>query len=269
MTGVLFKEWIVALDRRMKGENRHIIMFVDNFSGHSPNKNEAPYRLTNTVLAYFPANCTSVIQPMDMGIINAFKIRYRTQVVSRRLQQIEYGDNGKEINVLNAINYVDFAWRNTTTSTIQNCWRKAGFKAAQYEVDEEGLDIIPEVIDLEYEEYRKKWSELNRLEKTFDFNHDEYISVDAAVPISSALTDDEIIASVLTTPEPEPEEEVEQEEAYPKVTNRDAIKSFECLKMYLLQSSEDRSASLRLLEGIEKDLEVKKAQSSITNFFSI
>ncbi len=51
---------------------------------------------------------------------------------------------------------------------------EAGFKAAQYEIDEEGLDIIPEVINIEYDEYRKKWRELNRLEKTFDFNHDEY-----------------------------------------------------------------------------------------------
>ena len=127
------------------------------------------------------------------------------------------------------------------------------------------------VINIEYDEYRNKWSELNRLEKTFDFNHDEYISVDAAVPFAGALSDDEIITSVLQsnlfTPEPEPDE-VEQEEAYPKVTNREAIKSFECLKMFLMQCSEDRSASLLLLEGIEKDLEVKKAQSRITNFFS-
>ncbi len=64
------------------------------------------FRLKNIVLAYFPANCTSVIQQMDLGIINPFKIRYRTQVVSRWIQQIEYGDDGKEINVLDAINYM-------------------------------------------------------------------------------------------------------------------------------------------------------------------
>ncbi len=65
------------------------------------------FRLKNIVLAYFPANCTSVIQQMDLGIINPFKIRYRTQVVSRWIQQIEYGDDGKEINVLDAINYTN------------------------------------------------------------------------------------------------------------------------------------------------------------------
>ena len=37
MTGLIFKEWLLKLDKKMKGENRHIILFVDNFSGHSPN----------------------------------------------------------------------------------------------------------------------------------------------------------------------------------------------------------------------------------------
>ncbi len=53
-----------------------------------------------------------------------------------------------------------------------------------------------------------------------DFRHQPwwvYISIDVAVPFASALTDNEIIASVLPTPEPEPKE-VEQEEVYSKVT---------------------------------------------------
>jgi hypothetical protein len=266
MTGELFKEWIEKLDKTMKEENRFIIMFVDNFAGHSPNKNEAPYALTNIVLEYFPANCTSVIQPMDMGIINAFKIRYRTQVVNRRIEQIEYGDDGKQITVLDAINYCDYAWRHTTQQTLQNCWRKAGFKAHQYEIDEEGFDIIPPT---EYDEYKNKWNELNRVSKTYDFNQDEYITVDDAVPFAGALTDEEIVASVLPALEEVVEEENEtSQEAVVKVSNREAIKSFESLKLYLTQSSEDRSASLKLLERIEKDLEVAKAQSSIKDFFS-
>jgi len=81
----------------MKFEKRKILLFVDNFSGHSPYKNEVPYVLTNIQLHYFPANCTSVIQPMDQGIINAFKIRYRTHVVKRRIEQIEYGSDEVDI----------------------------------------------------------------------------------------------------------------------------------------------------------------------------
>ena len=100
MTGIIFKEWLIKLDRMMKSENRKILLFLDNFSGHSPNKGEIPYALTNIKLCYFPANCTSVIQPMDQGIINAFKIQYRTHIVKRRLDSIEYGIECTPLTVL-------------------------------------------------------------------------------------------------------------------------------------------------------------------------
>ena len=95
-----------------------------------------------------------------------------------------------------------------------------------------------------------------------------HIAVNDDVPFAGALTDDEIVASVQTN-ETEEHEEVEQEENIPRISNRDVIKSFDCLKLYITQCSEDRSASLKLLEKIEKDLEVVKAQPSIKSFFSI
>ena len=88
MTGLIFKDWLMTLDRKMRSQKRHILLFLDNFSGHSPNKNEAAYELSNIKLAYFPANCTSVIQPMDQGIINTFKIYYRTKIVRRRINSL-------------------------------------------------------------------------------------------------------------------------------------------------------------------------------------
>ncbi len=129
MTGEIFREWLNKLDRRFREEKRHILLFIDNFSGHSPNKKEAPYTLTNIKLCYFPANCTSVVQPMDQGVINSFKCKYRTNVVRQRLEDIEYGeDQTKTITVLDAIKLIGAAWADTTDLTIKNCFRKAGFK---------------------------------------------------------------------------------------------------------------------------------------------
>ena len=45
MTGKLFKEWILNLDRKMAGQKRNIILFVDNFSCHSPNRGELFFAL--------------------------------------------------------------------------------------------------------------------------------------------------------------------------------------------------------------------------------
>ncbi len=120
MTGKLFKEWILNLDRKMAGQKRNIILFVDNFSGHSPKRGEPQYNLHNIKLAYFPANCTSVIQPMDQGIINAFKIRYRTQIVRKRISALAYGDDA-EVNVLDAINFVKYCICVQLCSVLLSC----------------------------------------------------------------------------------------------------------------------------------------------------
>ena len=112
----------------MKSQQRQIILFVDIFSSHSPNKGQPSYTLTNIKLQYFPTNCTSVIQPMDQGIIQAFKRRYRTRLVKRNLNQIEYGYTDNALPILDSINYLDEAWEEISAETIKNCYRKAGFK---------------------------------------------------------------------------------------------------------------------------------------------
>ena len=73
----VFKDWIVGLNNKMKAQNRKIIMFLDNFSGHILGAEDAEDLLTNVRVEWLPANCTSLIQPVDQGIGNALKVRYR------------------------------------------------------------------------------------------------------------------------------------------------------------------------------------------------
>ena len=72
MTTAIFNDILTSFDEKMKLENRNVILFVDNFSGHQVTK-----KLSNIKLEYFPPNTTSVIQHCDQEIIWSLKSQYK------------------------------------------------------------------------------------------------------------------------------------------------------------------------------------------------
>ena len=79
-----------------------------------------------------PANATSILQPVDQGIMMSTKRRYKVKLAERYLVSVK---NNKDVNVLlksldivAATNMIAKAWRETSSTIIQNCFHKAGFK---------------------------------------------------------------------------------------------------------------------------------------------
>ncbi|KAF8228815.1 hypothetical protein L208DRAFT_1026858, partial [Tricholoma matsutake] len=85
--------------------------------------------LTNVRVKNFKANLTAHVQPNDASIIRCFKAHYPSKFVSRAIDQY---DNdvppalNYEIDQLEAMCLADVAWHEVDTSTIRNCWHKAG-----------------------------------------------------------------------------------------------------------------------------------------------
>ena len=71
MTFVIFQDWLFAWDHELCSNNWHICLLVDNATSH-PNSVE----LTNIL----PPNTTSLMQPMDQGVIHNFKHFYHEQI---------------------------------------------------------------------------------------------------------------------------------------------------------------------------------------------
>ncbi|XP_063243689.1 tigger transposable element-derived protein 4-like [Bacillus rossius redtenbacheri] len=84
MTGSLFQQQIQAFDRKMALRNRNVLLFIDQCPAHKIN-----IELRNVKIVYFPANCTSTLQPLDLGIINSFKCYYRKCIVSRAVAMLD------------------------------------------------------------------------------------------------------------------------------------------------------------------------------------
>lgn len=45
--------------------------------------------LSNLLFIFLPANCTSIIQPLDQGIIAAFKARYKSKLAKHMVAQYD------------------------------------------------------------------------------------------------------------------------------------------------------------------------------------
>jgi hypothetical protein len=62
MSTATMEEWFNMFNANMKKENRSAIFFLDNASFHQK------VTLSNVKIALFPANATSVLQPMDLCV---------------------------------------------------------------------------------------------------------------------------------------------------------------------------------------------------------
>ena len=71
MTEKIFTDWLREWDRKLVEEGREVCLLLDNASVHKD------VDLDNITLVFFPPNTTSILQPLDAGILANFKYRYR------------------------------------------------------------------------------------------------------------------------------------------------------------------------------------------------
>lgn len=78
MTNTIFKAWLQKWDHSLQIKKRTVCLLIDNFAAHP-----SDVELTNIVLRFFPPNTTSLMQPLDMGIIKNWKGHCRSQLAHR------------------------------------------------------------------------------------------------------------------------------------------------------------------------------------------
>jgi len=102
--------------------------------------------LKNIKLKFLPPNITSLIQPLNLGVIQNLKVKYRATLVTYILEKIE--DNllepkstainiSKKINILQAIQLISDSWCDVSSQTIKNCFRKCDFLEESYNIDQQ------------------------------------------------------------------------------------------------------------------------------------
>lgn len=106
------------IDKKMRQKKRKVLLFLDNAAPHPHLK------LKNVELVFFPPNMTSMIQPLDQGIIQQFKKLYRKKLLQT---VIAYNEAMIGINVLDAIYWAAVAYKEIKPETVKKCFLHSGF----------------------------------------------------------------------------------------------------------------------------------------------
>jgi hypothetical protein len=151
----------------MGAQNRNILLFVDNCAAHP----KYTSFLRNVKVIRYPANCTSVLQPLDLGVIKCYKQLYRKHLVQTAVCLIDAGkDTKKKINVLEALHYAVAAFKQVTQQTIENCFWKVGYVQGQSSGDR---DVI---LTNDDDNFRQDWEKFSGMNKDI---FEDYVSVDS------------------------------------------------------------------------------------------
>ena len=145
MTSDIFLDWVKAFNERMRRQQRKVILFLDNAPAHPPATDD----LANVKCIFLPANTTSVLQPLDQGIIAMVKGRYRKRLLQRALTTMEKGEDISKLNkcvtVKDACSWIASSVKEVPASTVRKCFAMCG-------ITHEVLTSTPEVAQVDEED---------------------------------------------------------------------------------------------------------------------
>ncbi|KAI0996266.1 hypothetical protein K3495_g11913 [Podosphaera aphanis] len=189
---------------------------MDNFSAHVSAYQKIQQSLShNVTVCWLPPNSTSRTQPLDQGIIRAFKASYRKRWLEFMLDEYERERNPLQtVNVLKAIRWSIQAWNSVTELTIKNCWSKTKILHIEHQP----------TFDLQAAEEARVLRLVAQLEQEGRIQH--------AMSIDNLLNSDaEVVEDVLNHEDPEEQkvelfdppiiyESAEEEKILPSITNK-------------------------------------------------
>lgn len=190
MTSDIYEKWLLKLDKMFVAQKRKILLFVDNCPAH-PKTVQA--KLKNIRLEYFPPNLTSILQPMDQGIIKNLKHYYRKRIVMKVLAHLEDATPAS-VSLLDAIKDLNKAWNiDVKEQTIANCFKKAGFaKDLLQDTDDwDEDDTLP------LSELKQLWASYSNVININGVAFEDYANVDDGVHTMGFATDEDILDSVV------------------------------------------------------------------------
>lgn len=263
MNSQVYEEWLSKIDARFQRKKRKILLFVDNCPAH-PKVLQKKLKAVSVI--HLPSYITSKLQPMDMGIIKNLKFYYRKRLVKKLLEVIQKEKDAYVIDLLQAITLLTKAWNDVSSTTIANCFHKAGFK--KIDPDE---SVQEEQLEEELEESNDfpDWSELGMNDVSFE----DFVKIYEQVIVAESMTDLEILKLVSSEKSDQEEKDDEESDAEgqceTKISVSRAVELLIELRQFAHQQEEVPEDIFKLLNLFDDFCEkVLRHQSKLTNYFT-
>lgn len=292
MTAEIFEEWFkkhfvpearnhcrsVGLPEQCK-----IALILDNCSAHTT---ADIHSKENVLIEFLPPNCTSVIQPMDQGVIRSLKCSYKTEFMRKMLDACNSGLGvtafQKDFNVKDALWRAASAWHSVSKETLSHAWHKLWPSLIFLENDDtadknndfRGFSVSAEKLMIdELLEYAKEATN-GKMQLLDEEAITDCLNIDKDGPIVNELTNREICDMVL---HPEMAENASDDEEEEIEENIDEIPIDKCIDLTkeLIRGLETKSfineaqimQLYKLQEMLQREKPKKMKQLKISDIF--
>lgn len=265
MTAELFLSFLRYLDSSMGAKCRKILLFLDNCPAHPPDTS----MLRNVKVVFYPPNCTSVCQPLDMGIIKCLKQRYRKFLVQKAVFMMDVKNDGSQvnmkINVLQAVHYIADSWKQISPTTITNCFMKCGV----------GKDMGGEpVMDVSEEDNSDHFEEDFNKINSQNIRFDAYVECDSDLAVCGVQSLDDMCAEARGEDASSAEESEDADQLASEVPSfSEAYSAFEKVKCFVYSQvlSETEQDTLLKMDSmfVRLNRTTKKRQSTLKEYFKM
>ena len=105
MTGEILESILTKLNHQLSRSGCSILLLMDNAGCHPVSLKE---KFSNIKIVFLPANTTSCLQLLDLGIIQNFKVHYRALFPRYNLSKIEECETASD--VVQSVNIIAIRW---------------------------------------------------------------------------------------------------------------------------------------------------------------
>ena len=153
MTSYVFESWMMASMYISNLKKQKILLIMGNYVTHSlkhvgrgESSGLSTLQLSNICIVFLPPNFTSVVQPLDQGIIASLKVWYKKKLLEWILSQFNLCTHQHlrviVSNVRHAIMQCSQAWREMNPQIKGNNWKIPRFDMSI------GVLILPYIMNM-------------------------------------------------------------------------------------------------------------------------